>query len=87
MDKENVGALSHEVPVRNGSARDVCVPEQGYEVLFYGDSITEEWLGTSIGKKWDYADGVPDIFQQYFGSKYRTGVLAIAGLLPCCIAL
>lgn len=53
---------------------------QGYELLFYGDSITEEWRGTDTGRVClGRCDGVPEVFHRHFGSKYRSNVLAIAG--------
>jgi hypothetical protein len=48
--------------------------------VFYGDSITEDWRGTSGGFPWPIGAGSADVFQKYFASKYRSEVLAIAGL-------
>lgn len=61
---------------------------QGYDVLLYGDSITENWRGTSAGELWKWSNGTLD--SRFVGwnmkaafltafQKYRTGVMAIAG--------
>ncbi len=52
---------------------------QGFELIFYGDSITEDWRGTSGGLPWPIGSGTADVFYKHFGSKYRAEVLAIAG--------
>ena len=52
---------------------------QGFELIFYGDSITEDWRGTSGGLPWPIATGTADVFYKHFGSKYNAEVLAIAG--------
>lgn len=52
---------------------------QGFELIFYGDSITEDWRGTSGGVPWPIGSGSADIFQKHFAAKYRAEVLAIAG--------
>ena len=52
---------------------------QGFELVFYGDSITEDWRGTSGGLPWPIASGTADVFYKHFGSKYNAEVLAIAG--------
>ena len=59
---------------------------QGVELLFYGDSITETWRGSDMGRQCSRCAGVPDVFFKYFGSKYESEVLAVGGasviLLP-----
>lgn len=62
---------------------------QGFELVFYGDSISEDWRGTSAGIPWPLASGTADVFYKHFGSKYNAEVLAIAGGRPkllsaCC---
>ena len=52
---------------------------QGFELIFYGDSITEDWRGTSGGLPWPIGSGTADVFYKHFGSKYKAEVLAIAG--------
>ncbi|CAL8470097.1 g9639 [Coccomyxa elongata] len=62
---------------------------EGYDILFYGDSITENWRGTSGGLHWRNWDGTLDtrfiaadmraVYLNTFAYKYRTGVMAIAG--------
>ncbi|EFN56767.1 hypothetical protein CHLNCDRAFT_144244 [Chlorella variabilis] len=42
---------------------------QGFRLLFYGDSITEYWMGTNRC--------VPAVFQKHFG-RYRPGVMAVS---------
>lgn len=49
------------------------------ELLFYGDSITETWRGSDMGRQCSRCAGVPDIFHKYFGSKYKSEVLAVGG--------
>ena len=51
---------------------------QGYELIFYGDSISEDWRGTSGGFPWPIGAGTSKVFQAHF-AKYRPEVLAIAG--------
>ncbi len=51
---------------------------QGVDVVFYGDSITETWRGTDMGRGCRRCAGVPAVFQHYFG-KYSTSVLAVGG--------
>ncbi len=68
----------------------VCVLRQGYDVVLYGDSITENWRGTSAGELWKWSNGTLDsrfvggdmksVFLTAF-QKYRTGVMAVAGVL------
>ena len=65
---------------------------QGYDVVLYGDSITENWRGTSTGELWKWSNGTLDtrfvawnmkaVFQEAFQDDYRTGVMAIAGAKP-----
>eukprot|EP00884_Botryococcus_braunii_P009073 jgi/Botrbrau1/18167/Bobra.53_1s0036.1 len=52
---------------------------QGWDLVFYGDSITENWSGYSTGRLWTPTTGIPDVFNRYFGSQYRAGILGIAG--------
>lgn len=52
---------------------------QGFELIFYGDSITEDWRGTSGGMPWPIGSGTADVFYKHFDSKYDAEVLAIAG--------
>ncbi len=62
---------------------------QGYDIVFYGDSISENWRGTSGGLHWKLWDGRLDtnfvasdmraVFLASFGYKYRAGIMAIAG--------
>mmetsp|Transcript_8540 Transcript_8540/g.31557 ORF Transcript_8540/g.31557 Transcript_8540/m.31557 type:complete len:325 (+) Transcript_8540:116-1090(+) len=48
------------------------------DILFVGDSITEQWLGTSYGRPRTDREEVRRVFEEHFG-KYRTLVLAISG--------
>ena len=54
---------------------------QGFELIFYGDSISEDWRGTSGGLPWPIGAGTRDVFLKHFCAKYRAEVLAIAGVL------
>ena len=64
-------------------------------MVFYGDSISENWRGTSGGLPYVWKDNGttrPDpnflaadmraTFFQAFGGQYRMGVMAVAGTLP-----
>ena len=51
---------------------------QGVDLLFYGDSITENWRGTSVGRLYPGGQGMPAVYQKHFGG-YKSAVLAIAG--------
>ena len=70
---------------------------QGFDMVLYGDSITEFWRGTSGGAPAKRPDGSIDnvtwipwdlrvVFDTTLASKYRTGVMAIAGVLLNCQA-
>ena len=59
--------------------------------MFYGDSITEIWRGTSCGSPFKYTNGSIDnttyvsydlraVTFESFEQKYRTGVMGIAGM-------
>ena len=54
---------------------------QGFELVFYGDSIMETWRGTDLGKpcKRGGCKEAPAIFQRHFGDLWRTGVFGVAG--------
>ncbi|CAK0772375.1 hypothetical protein CVIRNUC_003956 [Coccomyxa viridis] len=52
---------------------------EGWDVVFYGDSITEDFRGTNIGAPTARADGDSAVFRKYFSSHYSTGILAVAG--------
>ena len=51
---------------------------QGFEFVFYGDSITERWRGSEMGRQRKAATACKESFQQLFG-KWRTALLAISG--------
>ncbi len=68
---------------------------QGYDVVIYGDSISENWRGTSGGLPYirkDNTSSRPDpnfvaadmraAFLETLGQQYRVGVMAIAGTGP-----
>ncbi|CAL5218579.1 g273 [Coccomyxa viridis] len=75
----------YEVEVMEMKAAELT---QGYEVVLYGDSITENWRGTSAGELWKWSNGTLDtrfigwnmraVFETAFRN-YRAGVMAIAG--------
>ena len=58
-------------------------------MVLYGDSITENWRGTSAGELWKWSNGTLDsrfvgwnmraVFETAF-QNYRAGVMAIAGV-------
>mmetsp|Transcript_5814 Transcript_5814/g.20527 ORF Transcript_5814/g.20527 Transcript_5814/m.20527 type:complete len:213 (+) Transcript_5814:2-640(+) len=52
----------------------------GIDVVWYGDSITEAWRGTSIGMVSDRAEGVPRVWNSLFvakGNTTKTSYLAL----------
>ena len=61
-------------------------------MVLYGDSITENWRGTSAGELWKWSNGTLDsrfvgwnmrgVFEAAF-EEYRAGVMAIAGRMLC----
>jgi hypothetical protein len=56
-----------------------CVT-QGWELLFYGDSILEDFRETWVGDpKPTVASGIGAVWDRHFARKYRSHVLAIAG--------
>ena len=65
--------------------------QQGPDVIFYGDSITETWRGTDMSKASARWDGVPGVFVKHF-SQYRALALGQGGahadewrhILGCC---
>ena len=70
------------------SASNALAGMQGFDVVLYGDSITENWRGTTAGELWKWSNGTLDsrfvgwdmraVFLTAF-QQYRTGVMAIAG--------
>lgn len=51
---------------------------QGYELIFYGDSITETWTGTDMGRECPRCAGVPEVLEKHFGM-YHKGIYAVGG--------
>jgi len=50
------------------------------DVLFFGDSITEGWMGTYLSKPLKELENVPPtIFAKYFDSKFKGLALGISG--------
>lgn len=51
----------------------------GWDVLFYGDSIIEEWRGTFLGAPWGPFHDVRKVWDEFFGRKsYRAHSMGIA---------
>lgn len=69
--------VSHDVGTLAAQLAE-CHPTQGVDLLFYGDSITENWRGTSVGRPYPGGQGMPAVYQKHFGG-YKSAVLAIAG--------
>ncbi len=53
--------------------------EQAFDVIIYGDSITEAFRGTTQGRSDPLWDENRYWFQQLIGSQYRAAVYSIAG--------
>ncbi len=71
-------AMLDAAPLRD----TVRMPLQGFQLLFYGDSILETFRGTSRGGPCARCAGGPEVYAEHFGSKYRSEVLAISGAGP-----
>ena len=48
-------------------------------LVFVGDSITETWRGTSVGRPIARASGAPDVLREKFGDRWDPLALAISG--------
>lgn len=60
--------------------RIVDMSKNKIDVVFYGDSITEGWLGTSYGFHNGRKEGSLKIFRKYFDNEKRVGVaMGISG--------
>lgn len=69
----------HAQHVQDIAAADAA--EEGYHLLFYGDSITEQWVGADHCYSCldqERCAGVPEVFTRHFG-KWRAGAMAIGG--------
>lgn len=53
---------------------------QGYDVIFYGDSITEQWRGSAVGADYPSLQETHSIFQSRFNTDYTSSVMAVAGM-------
>ena len=49
------------------------------QLILLGDSITESWLGTNLGKKVKKFNGIPAVLQKNFAKDYDPLVLAMSG--------
>jgi len=61
-------------------------PPQAYDLILYGDSLTEAWRGTDHcqpctrpGLERTGCDGLPALFNSTYGRRYRAAALGIAG--------
>lgn len=68
-------------PFRHPYSHPIAVP-QGYDVLFYGDSITEQWRGSCVNVPYPNLRRTQDVFNDHFNRNYSSHVLAIAGKMP-----
>ena len=59
---------------------------QGFDVIFYGDSITEQWRGSGVGSFYPDLQETKRIFMERFNQNYSSHVLAIAGKRPFALA-
>eukprot|EP00884_Botryococcus_braunii_P002012 jgi/Botrbrau1/11811/Bobra.0224s0013.3 len=60
--------------------KDLELKKQVLDLIFLGDSITETWRGTDMGRECTRCEGVPDVFKEYFLRRFpRTEVLAVGG--------
>jgi len=56
--------------------REIKQRAEDLKLVFYGDSITEAWRGTSRGKEVSRAVGIPAVWEQYFGQTYGAAAAA-----------
>lgn len=75
----NISAAEFEQIIKRSNDQDESDNSSNVPLIFLGDSITESWLGTSMGIHSERAIGVPQVLQKRFGDKYNTLVLAIGG--------
>ncbi len=54
---------------------------QGFDVIFYGDSITEQWRGSAVGADYPSLEETRSIFQSRFNTDYTSTVMAVAGII------
>ncbi|KAL4448233.1 hypothetical protein ABPG75_005452 [Micractinium tetrahymenae] len=66
----------HEQHVREIQQADEA--EQGFGLVFFGDSITESWSGTDLCKPVPRAQGVDEVFRRHF-AKWNASVMAVGG--------
>eukprot|EP00884_Botryococcus_braunii_P006491 jgi/Botrbrau1/15843/Bobra.40_1s0027.1 len=73
--------LSYSASLTKDVAALDALPEvNGYDIIWYGDSITEYWKGTAWGVAIDAHVTVPFIYFKYFASKYDSTLnLAVSG--------
>eukprot|EP00884_Botryococcus_braunii_P016642 jgi/Botrbrau1/3661/Bobra.0204s0051.1 len=64
-----VGNLSQEVS-------DSDQEGKGFDIMWFGDSITETLRGSCIGEPWAVAEGAPEVLQDFFG-QYHSGIMGI----------
>ena len=55
---------------------------QEVELAFYGDSVVELLRGTVHMEPDPRGHGIPEVFHQHFGQKYRTAAFGISGMRP-----
>lgn len=57
---------------------------KGFELLFFGDSITECWRGTGIGKPSPgNCAGTPDVYDRHWRQHYNSQVFAVGADKTC----
>lgn len=61
-----------------GSDSEHLLCDQGVDLVFVGDSITESWRGTQLGSVIERAAKVPEVFAKHYGA-LKAAVYAIAG--------
>jgi len=61
------------------NATVAIVQEHSFDVMFYGDSLTEMWHGTRGGKPFAAREALPGVFDQHIGSKWHTAAFGMSG--------
>lgn len=55
---------------------------EGFDVIFYGSSITEAWRGTSVGSSWTTYKQVAQVWNHFFAERYKAAAFGIGGVPP-----
>jgi hypothetical protein len=63
---------------KTGANRLVHSLSQGYDMIWYGDSISEAFRGTEDGGQLEGLVAIKAVWEKHYGSKYKAAVMACA---------